>query len=136
MSCTAEELEQARKFFGNDTYATKTTGIKIDDIGDHSAKCSLAITDAHRNAYGGVMGGAIFTLADYAFAVASNFNAVQTVSVSSQINFTGMAKGKTLIAESSAIKDGRTTCLYTVNITDELGTQVAFVTITGMKIGK
>ena len=82
------------------------------------------------------MGGAIFTLADYTFAVASNFNAPQTVSVTSQINFIGMAKGKRLVAEASLIKDGRSTCLYEVNVTDEIGTKVAFVTISGMKLVK
>ena len=134
MSCTAEDLKKAREFFGKDIDASKTTGIQIDDVGDHYAKCSLKITDAHKNAYGGVMGGVIFTLADYTFAVASNFNTVQTVSTTSQINFTGMAKGGMLISESKLIKDGRTTCLYSIDICDELGTKVAFVTVTGMKL--
>ena len=128
------DIEKAREFFGKDTYATVASGIQIDEIGEHYSKCSMKITDNHKNAYGGVMGGAIFTLADFAFAVASNFNAPQTVSVTSQINFIGMAKGKCLIAESKVIKDGRTTCLYDVFITDELGTKVAYVTITGMKL--
>ena len=128
------DIEKAREFFGKDTYATVASGIQIDEIGEHYSKCSMKITDNHKNAYGGVMGGAIFTLADFAFAVASNFNAPQTVSVTSQINFIGMAKGTCLTAESKVIKDGRTTCLYDVFITDELGTKVAYVTITGMKL--
>ena len=131
-----ENVEKARAFFEKDIFASKTVGIQIESVAEHYAKCSLKITPAHKNAYGGVMGGALFTLADYTFAVSSNFNAVQTVSVSSQINFVGMAKGDTLIAESSLIKDGRTTCLYTVNITDNLGTKVAFVTVSGMKLSK
>ena len=128
------DIEKAREFFGKDTYATVASGIQIDEIGEHYSKCSMKITDNHKNAYGGVMGGAIFTLADFTFAVASNFNAPQTVSVTSQINFIGMAKGRCLTAESNVIKDGRTTCLYDVFITDELGTKVAYVTITGMKL--
>lgn len=128
------DLEKAREFFGKDTYATETTGVTIEDVGDHYARCVLNLNNSHKNAYGGVMGGAIFTLADYAFAVASNFNSVQTVSTSSQISFVGMAKGSRLIAETSLVKDGRSTCLYTVSITDELGTKVAFVTINGMKL--
>ena len=127
------DIEKAREFFGKDKYATVASGIQIDEIGEHYSKCSMKITDNHKNAYGGVMGGAIFTLADFAFAVASNFNAPQTVSVTSQINFIGMAKGQCLIAESKVIKDGRTTCLYDVFITDELGTKVAYVTVNGMK---
>ena len=128
------DLEKAREFFGGDFYATKATGIVIDEVGDHYARCSMEITRNHQNAYGGVMGGATFTLADYTFAVSSNFNQPQTVSVTSQINFIGMAKGKKLISESHLIKDGRTTCLYGIDITDDLGTIIAYVTISGMKL--
>ena len=128
------DIEKAREFFYKDLYATKASGIQIDEVGEHYSKCSMKITDNHKNAYGGVMGGAIFTLADFAFAVASNFNASQTVSVTSQINFIGMAKGQCLIAEAKVIKDGRTTCLYDIFITDELGTKIAYVTVNGMKL--
>ena len=129
-------LEKAREFFGGDLYATKATGIIIEEIGEHYAKCSFEIQEHHKNAYGGVMGGAIFTLADYTFAVSSNFNQPQTVSTTSQITFLGMAKGKKLIAESTLIKDGRSTCLYVINVTDDLGTKIAYVTINGMKLQK
>lgn len=91
------DLEKAREFFSGDFYATKATEIIIEEIGDHFARCSFDITRNHQNAYGGVMGGAIFTLADYTFAVSSNFNQPQTVSITSQINFIGMAKGKKLL---------------------------------------
>lgn len=130
----SEDLEEARKFFSGDLYATRTTGVIIEEVDQHYAKCSFEITEAHQNAYKGVMGGAIFTLADYTFAVSSNFRQVQTVSTSSQINFLGMAKGKKLIATSSLIKDGRSTCLYSISITDELGTKVAYATFNGMKL--
>ena len=128
------DLEEAREFFGDDFYATKATGIVIDEVGDHYARCSMEITRNHQNAYGGVMGGATFTLADYTFAVASNFRQPQTVSVTSQINFIGMAKGTKLISESHLIKDGRSTCLYSIEIKDDLENKVAFVTISGMKL--
>ena len=132
----SEDLIKARKFFDGDFYATKATGIVIEEVGEHFARCSFEISRNHQNAYGGVMGGAIFTLADYTFAVSSNFNQPQTVSITSQINFIGMAKGKKLLAESRLIKDGRSTCLYEINIYDELGTKVAFATFTGMKLQK
>lgn len=130
------DLEKAREFFRGDFYATKASGIIIEEVGEHYARCSMEITRNHQNAYGGVMGGATFTLADYTFAVASNFNQPQTVSVTSQINFIGMAKGKKLISESHLIKDGRTTCLYEIEIKDDLENKVAFVTISGMRLSK
>ena len=135
MSENSEQiLEDARKFFGEDFYATKSTGIQIDEIGEHYAKCSFEITRNHQNAYGGLMGGAIFTLADFAFAIASNFRSVKTVSLSSQITYLSAAKGKHVIAETRLIKDGHSTCCYEINITDDLGTKIALVTITGMKL--
>ncbi len=130
------DLEKAREFFSRDLFAVKAAGIIIEEVGEHYAKCSMEITCNHQNTYGGVMGGAVFTLADYTFAVASNFNQPKTVSVTSQINFIGMAKGKKLNSESKLIKDGRSTCLYEINVTDDLGTKVAFVTISGMKLEK
>ena len=130
------DLEKAREFFDGDFFATKATGIIIEEVGEHFARCSFEINRNHQNAYGGVMGGAIFTLADYTFAVSSNFNQPQTVSITSQINFIGMAKGKKLVSESHLIKDGRSICVYGIDITDELGTKVAFVTFTGMKLSK
>ena len=44
------DLEKAREFFGGDLYATDATGIVIDEIGDHFARCSLEITRKHQNA--------------------------------------------------------------------------------------
>ena len=95
------DLEKAREFFSGDLFATKASGIVIDEVGEHYARCSMEITRNHQNAYGGVMGGATFTLADYTFAVASNFNQPQTVSVTSQINFTGMAPTFIIILKKS-----------------------------------
>ena len=92
----------------------------------------MQINDRHRNAMGTVMGGASFTLADFAFAVASNHEVMGTVSISSNIAFLGVAKGEKLIAEARAVKDGRTTCYYQVSICDDLGNSIAEVTITGL----
>lgn len=77
------------------------------------------------------MGGAIFTLADFAFAVASNWNKTASVSLSASISFLGGAKGAKLIAEAVKLKEGRKTCYYEVTVCDELGNQVAHMTSNG-----
>ena len=125
-----KSIDDVRNIFKEDRFATEN-GMVIDEIGENYAKCSLKITDRHRNAMGGVMGGVPFTLADFAFAVAVNHEEMRTVSLSSNIAFIGMAKGDHLIAEAKCVKNGRTTCYYTISITDELGTKVADVTTTG-----
>ena len=129
-----EKLEEVREFFSKDRFATEN-GAVIDEIGDNYAKCSLDIDSRHLNAMGSLMGGATFTLADFTFAVASNWQNPGTVSLNSNITFLGVPKGKRLIAGAECVKDGRSTCYYLVKITDELGTLVAEVAITGYKTG-
>ena len=66
-------IEEVREYFKNDTFATDA-GIVIDEIGDHSSVCSVVLDERHCNAMGNVMGGVHYTLADFAFAVASNWS--------------------------------------------------------------
>ena len=126
-------LEQVRNIFQGDRFATEN-GAVIEQIGDHSATCSLIITDSHRNAMGAVMGGTYFMLADFAFAVAANWEKMGCVSLRSDISFLGPAKGKKLIAKATCLKDGKTTACYRVDVTDELGNLAATMTATGYHI--
>ena len=64
--------ETARLTFADDHYATSLTGIDIEHVGNHKAECSLALDNRHRNARGAAMGGVLFTLADFAAAIAAN----------------------------------------------------------------
>ena len=127
-----ERLKQAREEFSKDLYATKLSGITVEEVGENYAKCAMKLTDDHRNAYGGIMGGAIYTLADLAFAVASNFDRPEkTVSLTGHAAFLSMTKGSILYAETRLIKDGRTNCFYEVRVYDDLGKDIAVVTFIG-----
>ena len=125
-------LEEVRAIFEGDRFATEN-GAVIEEIGERSAICSLKITDSHRNAMGAVMGGTYFMLADFAFAVATNWEQMGTVSLQSDISFLGAAKGEKLIARAECIKNGRGTAFYRVEVTDELGNLAAVVNTTGYK---
>lgn len=127
------DLQKANDFFSKDIYATQTTGIIIEQVDENYAKCYFDIDTKHLNAGNVVMGGAIFTLADFAFAVASNFNNSMTVSLSSQITYLNVAKGNRLIAEAKCIKSGKSTCCFNISINDDIGTEVAIVIITGFR---
>ena len=126
-------LEEVRKIFEGDRFATEN-GAVIEEIGHHCATCSLVIRDSHRNAMGAVMGGTYFMLADFAFAVAANWESMGCVSLRSDISFLGAAKGKKLIAKAVCVKDGRSTSCYRIDVTDELGNLTATVTATGYHI--
>ena len=130
------DLERARDFFKNDKYATEVTGIEITAVGPKYAKVELDLNEGHYNAIGAVMGGVYFTMSDFAFAIASNFDADPCVTLGSHIIYLSPARGRHLIAETHCIKDGRKTCCYRVDIRDELDTEVATVTVEGYKVQK
>ena len=81
------------------------------------------------------MGGVYFMLADFAFAVAANWEKMGCVSLHSDISFLGAAKGEKLIAKAVCIKDGKSTACYRVDVADELGNLAATVTTTGYHVG-
>lgn len=126
-------LEEIRSQFENDRFATEN-GAVIDEAREGYAKCSVKLDSRHRNAMGGVMGGVYFTLADFAFAVAANCEKMGVVSISTNIAFLSACKGNIVTAEARLVKDGRTTCYYTVDVFDDTGRQVAAVTITGCHV--
>ena len=126
-----ETVEEAREFFSKDRYATLITGIEIDEVGERYARCSLRLNENHKNAVGHVMGGVMFTMADFVFAVATNFRQPPTVTVTSQISYLSSPKGEILYGESRLLKDGKRNCFYEIAITDDLGTQVAVVNVNG-----
>lgn len=127
-------LEQVRKIFDKDRFATEN-GAVIEQIGEHYARCSVELTTRHYNAVGAVMGGAYFMLADFAFAVASNWEKMGTVSLDSSISFLGAVKGKKLIAEANCIRNGKTAVFYRIEVKDELGNLAAAVNTTGYRRG-
>lgn len=128
-------LDQVRATFAHDLFATEACGCKVVEAGPGHAVCEFEVRPVHKNAQGGVMGGAIFTLADFALAIACNVGENPTVSVSNSIEFMSGAKGERLIATCDADKSGRSLGFYTVDVTDELGTKVARMTATCFRRG-
>lgn len=129
-------FDEVKDFFIKDRFAMVTTGIEILQADENGVRCSLKTDDRHVNATGHIMGGAIFTLADFTFAIASNLGGVPTVTLSSSITYLSSPKGDTLFSEIKLLKDGRRACFYEISITDNLGNKVASVTSTGMRLAK
>lgn len=127
--------EETIQMFKKDRFATDN-GAVIEEVDDHYAKCSLKIEDRHRNAMGAVMGGVYFTLADFALAVASNWQKMENVSLNSEITYLTAAKGEWLTAEAVCVKSGRTTGYYRIDVRDDLGNLTAAVTATTYRVAK
>ena len=125
-----KDINEIREFFSHDLYAYDT-GAYIEEVADRYAKVSLVLNERHKNAVGGVMGGVYFTLADFAFAVASNWQKCGTVSLNSDISFIGVPKTERIYAETELVKDGRSICTYIVKVSDGDGNPLAAVKIVG-----
>jgi acyl-CoA thioesterase len=124
------DIDKIRDFFSADRYA-RDAGIVIDSVTEDQVTCSMELQDKHRNAGGAVQGGAIFTLADFTFAVHSNLDMVLgapvgvTVGQSCSISFLKSSRGRRLLAESACLSKGRTMSVYRISIRDDLGIPIA-----------
>ena len=128
-------IEELRARFQRDRFAAELTGADIREAEPGRAVCALSLRPVHLNANGAPMGGAVFTLADFAFAVAANGFAERiTVSQHVSVTFLAPAKGQELRAEARCVKAGRTPCLYEVEVRDEAGTFVAQAMVNGFTI--
>ncbi|MDR0395908.1 MAG: PaaI family thioesterase [Oscillospiraceae bacterium] len=131
------DKESAAAFFeATDKFAVEVMGASIIEVGEGRAVVGLTLEDKHRRVDDAVQGGVIFTLGDYAFAVATNDEDTRVVSLSNTINFHRQPKGARLLAEAKLESRGNTIQSYLVRISDDLGALVATMVITGYTMRK
>ena len=126
-------IDDARAFFAGDRFATES-GMTLEELDESHAVTSVEIGARHRNALGGVMGGAIFTLADLAFAALTNDRERAVVAQQVSVNYLAAPKGSRLVATARYKKDGRSSCVVNVDIVDDSGREVAQFVGTGFKL--
>lgn len=130
---TFHSLEEARAFFVRDRFATENN-MTLEALTEDGAVCAMELTERHQNAEGHLMGGAILALADFTFAVASNNAHRPSVAQQVSLNFLNASKGKRLISTANCVKNGRSSCVYRVEIRDDLGRDIAQALFTGFKL--
>lgn len=110
---------------GTDQFAQEL-GIQLVESKDGYAKVTMKVEKKHTNGLGFTHGGAIFSLADFAFAHACNFGDNVAVALQVNINFLKPSnEGDLLTAEATRISEGKTTGLYHVTVKNQEKT-VAF----------
>ncbi|KON26719.1 hypothetical protein AC481_06590 [miscellaneous Crenarchaeota group archaeon SMTZ-80] len=118
-------LNNVRKMIEDDNFA-KFMGIKLLKLEKGYSKVSMSITNDMVNLHNVAHGGAIFTLADVAFAAAGNSHGRKAVALSMNINYRSPVKeGMNLIAEASEESIGRKTALYRMIVKTEDGKLIA-----------
>ncbi|MCQ2505292.1 MAG: PaaI family thioesterase [Saccharofermentans sp.] len=124
--------DKIREFFANDRYAA-LTGIEILEVKEGYAKTKITVEDKHLNGNNVVMGGCIYTMVDFTFALAANCGESECITLNSSIVFNSPATGKELYAQTEIVKNGRSVCNFLVRVTDEKGRCIATATMVGYK---
>ncbi|WKY44297.1 PaaI family thioesterase [Eubacteriaceae bacterium ES2] len=109
--------EEMIKTVKKDQFA-KLLGIEIQSVETGMAEVKMKIKDEHLNGAGVVQGGVIFSLADFAFAVASNSRGKTTLGIHADIDYFRPPKGQCLIAKAREINCSKSLSHYSVTVTD------------------
>lgn len=116
------ELEQ---FFSDRDLFARHNGIELLEMGPGFAKALMNVAPYHFNGAGKVHGGAIFTLADFAFAVASNSHGTLAMGINTSMSFIKAATRGTLYAEAREEARNPKLATYSVRVTDDARDVVA-----------
>ena len=125
------DFEKIKNFLNEEDKFCEFCGIQLTEVGDGYAEAVLQVDENKLNGRQVVQGGAIMTLADFAFAGAINGSGVTGVSLHCATNFIRPGSGRTLRAVCRRISQGRTTCVYGAEVFNEDGKLVATMNITG-----
>ncbi|MDA0524873.1 PaaI family thioesterase [Methanococcoides alaskense] len=117
-------MEKIKEFFKMDKFA-EYIDVKLLEVSEGYAKAKMEIHEHHLNGVGIVQGGAIFTLADFAFAAASNSHGTVAVAINANISFVTSTTSGTLYAQARENSKNPKIATYTVDITDEEGNAIA-----------
>ena len=120
----AEIMQHIRSKFESDLFA-KHAGIELLTLSPGHAKAQMKLHPYHLNGVGTVQGGAIFTLADFAFAVAANAHGTVAVAVNVSITFMKAVTSGVLTAEAHEVALNPRLGTYTVEVKDEPGNLIA-----------
>ncbi|SHJ45581.1 acyl-CoA thioesterase [Malonomonas rubra DSM 5091] len=112
-------MENKLDFFRQNDQFAKHCGIELLDGRPGWAKAKMEIKPIHLNGAKTVHGGAIFTLADFTFAVASNSHGQLALAINTSMSFVKAAYDGVLFAEAKELSLNRKLGTYEVRISDE-----------------
>lgn len=122
-----------KDYFGQDNFISHI-GARLVEVSEGYAKATLEVKEFHLNAYGICQGGALFTLADLAFAAAINSHGISTLTTGANITYVkSPLLGDKLCAEAHEIVNHHRMPFAEVRITNQHGDLIAFFTASGYR---
>jgi acyl-CoA thioesterase len=116
-----DRAERIAPHLDSDRYAT-LLGITLVAVDEASVTVRMPLTQDHENFLGGTHGGALFSVADCAFSLASNAYEEPAVAVDTHLAITApTAAGDVLTATAVEVHRGRTLATYRVEVSRDDG---------------
>ncbi len=104
-------------------------GIELVRAGLGRATVRMTVEPRHLNFNGTCHGGALFSLADCAFGLASNSHGVVAAGIGTHMTFeVAVRAGETLLAEAAEQSRSRRLGIYQIEVRNEAGVRVAAFT--------
>jgi acyl-CoA thioesterase len=117
-------LEGYQKQFDKDEFA-RNCGIILTDASPGYASAQMKVTGKHLNSVGTLHGGALFTLADFTFAVAANSQGKVAMAIQAEISFFKAIRSGMLTAVAREISLHEKLGTYVIDIFNESGELIA-----------
>jgi acyl-CoA thioesterase len=114
-----------KQFISERDLFARHLGIELLKVGPGTARAVMPVDERHRNGLGLVHGGAIFGLADLAFAAASNSHGTAAVAINVSISYMNAARTGPLAAEAREVEKNPKLGTYEVRVTGPDDTLVA-----------
>ncbi len=129
------DVEKVRRHIEAHDRLIELFDMDVEDVKEGRAVVAMTVGPDHLNAAFICHGAAIYALADVAFALAGNSSGKMALALECAINYMRPAKlGARLVADASAIHQGRQTGVYVVKVTDQDGRDVAFFKATAFRV--
>jgi len=110
-------LEKVREYMYKNDRLFELLGARILEMGEGYAKVEMVVKDEHLNAAEVCHGGILFSLADLAFALASNSHGKLALAIEVSITYMKAAfKGEKLVAEAKEVNLGKRTATYLMEV--------------------
>lgn len=128
-------LEEIRGHFRRHDPVSSSLGIEVLEVGKGYSVVEMPLGGCQLDGVGKAHDGAVFVLADVAFAALSNANGLYCTNAQTAISFVRSGRIGPLRGEARVLRSGRLLSTYEVRVTDAEGNLVAVATVTGYGVG-
>lgn len=125
-------METLKELLSADRFAAEA-GVELLEISPGYAKARMKVTEKHLNAGGVCQGGALFTLADLAFAAVANSRGRLTLSLNANITFLRAVSQGYVYAKATETYNHARVPFIEVHLVDEQQQLIAVLTSSGYR---